>query len=194
MIWISIHLPFTMSFVLSASSLALLVRAHDTHSAPLSSLYPTFIPRSEEHIPNGLAWFYCAGLSLSLLCLAIISKSHSHRQIPHQRLSKDIRLGYRVAVAVAILVLPKAHLDSLSLVATTTGLVVSVLVVELLGVGCWGENVLWEKGCKRKSATYSARCAVKREELEKSMKEGTVLNVEEIAAREAGEKGSVGVV
>jgi hypothetical protein len=97
-------------------------------------------------------------------------------------------------VAIIIITLPLAHLDSLRLIATTTGLVVSVLVLDLVGVSCWGENFLWEKGCKRDRATYSARCAVKREELEKSVREGAVLDVEEIAKREAGEKGVVGVV
>jgi hypothetical protein len=35
---------------------------------------------------------------------------------------------------------------------------------------------------------------VKKEELEKSLKDGTVLNVEEIAKRDGEEKGSVGAV
>jgi hypothetical protein len=183
-----------MSFVLSASALAVLVRAHDTPSAPLESLSETFIPRSEDHLSEGLVWFYCGGLGISLLCLAIISATHVHRTIPNQRLSKPARLAFRVAVSVVIITLPLAHLDSLRLVATTTGLVVCVLVLELVGMSCWGENLLWEKGCKRDHATYSARCAVKREELEKSVMEGTVLDVEEIAKRERGEKGVVGVV
>jgi hypothetical protein len=194
MTWISIHLPFTMSFVLSASALAVLVRAHDCPDAPLDSLFETFIPRSEDHISPGLQWYYCGGLGISLFCLAVVAKSHTHRKIPNQRLRKDTRLVYRVCISVVIIALPRAHLNSLQLVATTTGLIVSVLVVELVGVGCWGENVFWEKGCKRNRATYSARCAIKREELEKSVREGKVVNVEEIAAREGGEKGSVGAV
>lgn len=97
-------------------------------------------------------------------------------------------------VAVVVLTLPLAHLDSVKLLGTATGLLVSVLVVELVGVGCWGENVVWERGCKRNRATYSARCGVSRGELEKSVKEGKVVRVEEIAAREGGEKGAVGVV
>lgn len=76
----------------------------------------------------------------------------------------------------------------------TTGLIVAVLVLELVGMSCWGENIFWETACKRDKATYSARCGVKKEELEKSMKDGTVLNVEEIARREGGEKGSVAAV
>jgi hypothetical protein len=79
-------------------------------------------------------------------------------------------------------------MNSLQLVATTTGLIIAVLIMELIGSSCWGENMFWERGCGRDKATYSARCAVKREELEKSLKDGTVLDVEEIAKRESGEK------
>jgi len=183
-----------MSFVLSASALGVLVRAHDTASAPQESLSETFIPRSEDHISEGLLWFYCGGLGISILCLTVISATHVHRTIPNQRLRKPVRLLFRAAVSVVILTLPLAHLDSLRLIATTTGLVVSVLVLELVGVACWGENFFWERGCKRGQATYSARCAVKREELEKSVREGTIVDVEEIARREGGEKGVVGVV
>ncbi|KAI4946479.1 hypothetical protein J4E91_007167 [Alternaria rosae] len=192
--WFSAHLPFIMSFVLSASALGVLVRAHDTASAPLDSLSETFIPRSEDHISEGLVWFYCGGLGISLLCLTIISATHVHRTIPNQRLRKPVRLLFRAAVSTVIITLPLAHLDSLRLIATTTGLVVSVLMLELVGVACWGENFFWEKECKRDQATYSAKCAVKREELEKSFREGTVVDVEEIARREGGEKGVVGVV
>ncbi|RYN20823.1 hypothetical protein AA0115_g10037 [Alternaria tenuissima] len=192
--WFSVHLPFVMSFVLSASALGVLVRAHDISSAPLDSLSETFVSRSEDHISEGLAWFYCGGLGISLLCLAIISATHVHRTIPNQRLRKPVRLAYRVCVSIVIITLPLAHLDSLQLIGTTTGLVVSVLVLELVGVSCWGENFLWEKECKRDQATYSAKCAIKREELERSAREGTVVDVEDIARREVGEKGVVGVV
>jgi hypothetical protein len=180
-----------MSFVLSASALGILVRAHDCPDAPISSLYRTFIPRSEDHISDALQWFYCGGLGISLFCLAIIAFTHTHRKIPHQRVRKETRLAFRMLVSVVIIALPKAHLNSLQLVATTTGLVVAVLVLELVGSSCWGENMFWEKGCKRDRATYSAKCGVRKEELEKSAREGTVLDVEEIARRDGGEKGGV---
>jgi hypothetical protein len=51
--------------------------------------------------------------------------------------------------------------------------------------------MFWEKGCTRGQATYSAKCGVKKEELEKSAREGTVLDIEEIAKRDGGEKGAV---
>jgi hypothetical protein len=192
--WFSFHLPFVMSFVLSASALAVLVRAHDCPDAPLDSLFETFQPRSEDHISEALQWFYCGGLGLSLFCLAVISRTHTHRTIPNQRVGKNMRLMFRMLVSAVIITLPKAHMNSLQLVATTTGLVVAVLTLELVGSSCWGENIFWEKGCTRDKATYSAKCGIKKEELEKSMRDGTVLDVEEIAKREGGEKGGVTAV
>lgn len=183
-----------MSFVLSAGALAVLVRAHDCPNADVESLYETFIPRSEDHISAGLQWYYCGGLGISLICLAIIAWTHTHRKIPNQRIKKHFRLLFRILVAVVIICLPLAHLDSLQLVATTTGLVLCVLVMELVGSTCWGESFWWNTNCGRNKCSYSARCGVKKEELEKSLKDGTTLNVEEIARRDGGEKGSVGAV
>jgi hypothetical protein len=194
MIWISIHLPFIMSFVLSASALGMLVRAHDSPDAPLESLYETFIPRSEDHISDGLRWFYCGGLGLSLLCMAIIAFTHEHKKIPHIRLGKNKRLAFRATVSVAIILLPLAHLNSLDLVGTTTGLVSAVLVVELFGASCVGENILWDRNCRRARARYDGECEVKREEMDRLAKEGKVVNVEELARRETGLKGVAGHV
>lgn len=64
-----------------------------------------------------------------------------------------------------------------------------VLIVELVGASCAGENVLWDSRCRRDKAAYEARCAVRREELERKAEKGEVVDVEEIAGREKGEKG-----
>ncbi|KAF3032376.1 hypothetical protein E8E12_001949 [Didymella heteroderae] len=194
MAWFCIHVPFIMSFVLSAGALAVLVRAHDCPDADVDSLYETFVSRSEDHISEGLVWYYCGGLGVSLVCLAIIAWTHTHRKIPNQRIRKNFRLLFRIAIAIIIICLPLAHLNSLELVASTTGLVACVLVLELVGSTCWGENFWWNTNCGRNKCTYSAKCGVRKEEIEKSLKDGTVLNVEEIARREIGEKGSVGAV
>lgn len=183
-----------MSFVLGAGALAVLVRAHDCPDADVESLYETFIPRSEEHISDGLQWYYCGGLGISLVCLAVIAATHSHRKIPNQRMNKHFRLLFRVAVAIVIICLPLAHLNSLELVAATTGLVACVLLLELVGSTCWGESFWRDANCRRNKCSYSARCKVRKEELEESMRDGTTLNVEEIAKRESGEKGSLGPV
>ena len=183
-----------MSFVLSAGALAVLVRAHDCPNAGVETLYETFVSRSEDHISQGLVWYYCGGLGVSLFCLALIGWSHTHRKIPNQRIKKNFRLLFRIAVAIVMICLPLAPLDSLELVATTTALITCVLVLELVGSTCWGESFWWNTNCSRNKCTYSAKCGVKKEEIEKSLKDGTVVNVEEIARREAGENGSIGAV
>lgn len=194
MIWYCIHVPFIMSFVLSAGALAVLVRAHDCPNADVETLFETFVGRSEDHISLGLIWFYCGGLGISLICLAIIAWTHTHRKIPNQRIKKHSRLTFRITIAIVIICLPLAHLNSLELVAVTTALVTFVLILELVGSTCWGETFLWNANCTRNKCTYSAKCSVRQEELENSLREGTMLNVEEIARREPGEKGSVSTV
>jgi hypothetical protein len=189
LLWISIHLPFIMSFVLSASALASLVRAHDAPDSPLDSLHPTFISRSEEEVSFGLRWFYCGGLGIALLCMAIISATHTHKKIPNVRLDKHNRLVFRGLVAVAIICLPLApELNSLQLVGATTGLVGAVLVLELVGASCAGENVLWDRDCRRNKARYEGECSIKRAELQRMSEKG-IVHVEELARRETGVKG-----
>jgi hypothetical protein len=182
-----------MSFVLSASALGFLVRAHDSPDSPVDSLYETFIPRSEEHITPGLRWYYCGGLGISLACMGIIALSHVHKKIPNQRLRKNTRILIRFAVSIVIICLPLAELNSLQLVGTTTGLVLCVLVVELYGATCRGQSLWWDQGCKRGKCEYDAKCSVTKRELEASVKNGTVIDVEEIARREGGEN-AVGTV
>jgi hypothetical protein len=194
MIWFAIHLPFIMSCVLSAGALAVLVRAHDCPDADVETLSELFVSRSEAHISEGLQWYYCGGLGISLLCLAVVAGTHTHRRIPNQRIKKHFRLLFRVVVAIVIFCLPLAHLNSLELVASSTGLVLSVLILELVGSTCWGESFLWDRSCARDKCSYSALCKVSKEEIEKSLKDGTVLQVEEIARKEGGEKGSIGAV
>lgn len=183
-----------MAFVLSASALAPLVRAHDCPDAPVESLYETFIPRSEEHISDGLRWYYCGGLGIALLCMAIIAFSHEHKKIPHMRLRKNWRLIFRVLVSIAIILLPLAHLNSLELVGTTTGLVLAVLAVEILGASCVGDSLLWDNKCKRGRTQYDGQCEARKSELEEAVMEGRVVNVEELAKREKEVRGVAATV
>ncbi|KAF2491628.1 hypothetical protein BU16DRAFT_574646 [Lophium mytilinum] len=188
--WMSIHLPFIMSFVISSAALSKLVLAHDTPNSDPETLYETYLPRSEEAISAGQRWFYCAGLGIALACMGVISKTHVYKTIPNQRLLKNKRLAVRFAVAIIFICLPLADgLNSLELIATTTGLVWVVLIVELLGSTCVHET-FWND-C-RGTCQYSAKCRVTKKELEASMKNGTVINVEDIAKREKEESGGIG--
>jgi low temperature requirement protein LtrA len=192
-IWFSVHLPFIMSFVLSASSLTKLVLAHDCADADPHALWETYERRSEEHISVGQRWFYCTGLGVALACMGVIARTHVYRAIPKQRLGKNKRLGLRLLVAFVIVLLPLAgdRLNSLQLIATTCGLVVFVLGTELFGNSCVDEAFWW--GCEegRKKCTYDAKCdGITREELRECVRKGTVVEVESIARKGTGrEKG-----
>lgn len=181
-------------FRLSAGALAVLVRAHDCPNAEVETLYETFIGRPEDHISESLVGYYCSGPGVSLICLALIAWSQTNRKIPNQRVKKNFRILFRIVIAIVMICLSLAHLDSLELVATTTALNACVLVLELGGRTCWGESFWWNTNCGRNKCIYSTKCGNEKEEIEKSLKDGTALNVEEIAKRDAGEKGSVSAV
>ena len=110
-------------------------------------------------------------------------------------MKKHFRLLFRFVISIIIICLGTTHLNSLELVGTTTGLVMCVLALEIVGATCTGDNPLWDKKCTRNKATYSAKCnKLRRKELERAALEGEVLDVEELAKREGGEKGAVGLV
>jgi len=58
-----------MSFVLGAAALSKLVVAHDCQDTSLHDLTEAYMTKSEEEIPIGLRWFYCAGFGTALLCM-----------------------------------------------------------------------------------------------------------------------------
>ena len=178
------HLPFVMSFTLSASALSKIVLAHDTGEADPHDLLEPYSSRSEQEVPIGLIWFYCAGLGMALFCMGMISFSHRSKTIPNARLKKSWRLCVRFLVAIAILLLPLAHehMNSLELVATTTCLTVVVLLVDLAGSSCTGD-AFWGFREKR-HCKYSANCSMGRKELHDKVRKGETVNVEELARRE----------
>lgn len=69
LIWSAVHLPFIMSFVLGAAALSKLVLATDCADANLEDLLELSMEKSEHEIPDGLRWFYCAGLGLALFMM-----------------------------------------------------------------------------------------------------------------------------
>lgn len=207
-VWINIHLPFIMSYVLAGASLSKLVLAHDHHDNDLETLGDLYLNRSEDHIPDALRWFYCLGLGIALLCMsksfpppfpfqslhpspnlrlppALISISHIHKEIPGQRIAKRHRLVVRAAIAVILFCLPLAHkLNSLKLVATTTGLVALALAVDLYGSTSTNDSFWHDRSiCK-----YSADCSAKKKDIETALKNGEKIQVEELAKGESGEK------
>lgn len=117
--------------------------------------------------------------------MGIISVTHTFKEIPSVRLRRPFRLAVRFAVAISILLLPLAEerLNSLYLVATTTSLILLVLLVELSGSACI-EDSFWGINSGKRKCTYSAKCLLSRKELQATAKSGEIVNVEEVAKRD----------
>ncbi|MCJ1438309.1 hypothetical protein MMC27_007697 [Xylographa pallens] len=174
-----------MSFVLASGALSKLVVAHDCANANPATLTTAYAQRSEPDIAMGLRWFYCAGLGIALACMGGISASHQHKEMGSQRVRKRHRLAIRFGVAIILVCLPlAAGLNSLGLLATTTGLIVFVLVVDLWGCTC--EHEAFWRGDRK--CRYSAECMLKRTDIE-AMKMGDVVDVEDLARRDLGARG-----
>lgn len=187
MIWLSVHLPFIMSYVLASAAQAKIVLAHNTSNTDPEKLLEPYAGRSEEEASSGLRWYYCAGIAIALACTGIINLCHTFREIPNQRIPRHIRLALRFAASIAILLLPLAHehLDSLQLIATTTCLVVLVLLVEIVGSLC-PDDTFWgfrTESCRARTAKYEAKCRASRKELVNGSKDGATVNVEELARK-----------
>lgn len=114
----------------------------------------------------------------------IISLTHIHKDINGVRITKGQRLANRFAVCIILFCLPTAHqLNSLYLIAVTTSLIIWVLFVELYGASCPGETFFG----KSETCKYTARCKLRKKDMEAAIKTGQVINVQELA--HTGEKG-----
>lgn len=194
MAWIAAHLPFVMAYVLAAATLSKLVLAHDCADANVEDLGETYAEKSAAiggELPQGLRWFYCSGIGLSLIFMALISFCHIHKKIPNARLLKRPRLAVRVCIGIVIICLPLAHsLNSLDLISITTALVFFVLVLDLYGNSCAGEK-FWTGGfCheERRKCQYTARCKLgrrKRQELIKALQNGEKVRLEDLRRKDS---------
>jgi hypothetical protein len=172
-----------MSFTLSASALAKLVIAHDTAESKPEFLLDQYASKSEPEISAGLVWYYCAGLGIALASMGIISLTHRTKVIPNARLGQVPRIVVRFVASIVILLLPlaKEHFTSLTLVATTCSIVVAVLLTDLAGTTCRGDD-FWNFGESRK-CTYSASARISKKEMMEKVKSGELVNVEQLAAK-----------
>ena len=177
MIWMTAHLPFIMGYVLAGAALSKLVLTTDCDDANVEDLTDAYHSKSESELSPGLRWFYCCGLGIALLCMTFISLAHVHKDFDGQRLRKRFRLPVRVAVALVLICLSLAKsLNSLQLIATTTGLVIFVLMVDLYG-STSVYDTFWRctKQCK-----YRAECSVKRNRLINALKNGETIKLSEM--------------
>ena len=116
----------------------------------------------------------------------VISLTYVHIEVEGSRLSKRQHLFFRTAFSVVLICLSQAgSLTSLGLISTTTGLVVLTLCVDLYGSTCM-HDIFWREKTKCKSM---ADCHLKRNVIEKALKEGFTIDVEEEARVNKGEKG-----
>lgn len=184
MVWMTAHLPFIMAYVLAGASLSRLVLARDCRDTNPDDLTAAYLAKSESEVPKGLRWFYCAGFGISLLCMSIISLSHVHKVFDGQRIKKEYRLFNRVVVAIILICLPLAEsLDSLRLIAVTTGLVVYVLMIDV-----YGSTSIYDDFWKCTSqCKYRADCPLKKKILIDALKRGTTIKLEEVQT-DRGEK------
>ena len=186
--WLTMHLPFIMSFILAAASLSKIVIAHDCPAADPGTLAEISRQYSEAEISDGLRWFYCAGLGIALASMGVISISHEHKITEGQRIRKSQRMAVRFAVAIAIVCLSLARgLNSLQLVGTTTGLVLFVLMVDLYGSTCMGDS-FWHG---RQNCKYLTECRLRRKDIEAAAKAGKTLNMKDVAGQQLGSKGVI---
>ena len=174
MIWITVHLPFIMAYVLAGAALSRIVLATDSDIANMEDLTDDYFSKSEPMLSVGLRWFYCGGLGIALLSMALISSSHVHKDFDGQRFPKRFRIPVRIAVAIVLICLPLAEsLNSLHLVGTTTGLVMLVLVVDLYGSTSIYDT-FWH--CK-KPRNYQADACVKKNKLMVALKNGETVKL-----------------
>lgn len=184
-VWMTVHLPFIMAYVLAGASLSRMVLATDCRNANPEDLTEAYSAKSDPEVPQGLRWFYCAGLGIALLCMSIISLTHIHKVFDGQRIGKNKRITNRIIVSIILLCLPLANeLSSLQVVSITTGLVVYVLMVDFYGSTSIHDD-FWKctSQCK-----YRAECPLKKKLLVDALKSGTKIKLEEVKT-DGGEKG-----
>ena len=188
--WTTMHLPFIMSYILSAATLSQLVLAHDIPDANEHHLGEHYEERSVEEISAAMRWFYCGGLGVALFSMGVISLTHVHKKLTHARLYKRPRLFVRAAVSITIVCLPLAErkLTSLDLIAITTCLTLGVLMLDLYGNSAQGSS-FWTGGLcpiERRNTTYTCHKKMskhKRREIQKALQRGEKVGLAELLKR-----------
>jgi hypothetical protein len=177
MVWVSVHLPFIMGYVLSGAALSRLVVAHDCDNANPETLTELYQERSEPELSDAIRWFYCGGLAVALFSMNIISFCHVHRKVIGQRWRKRSRLIFRTAIAIIIACLPMAHeLSSIGLIGTTCSFMVLVVFIEIWGTSCIQDSFLCDKGnCK-----YLAKAHLKKRQIE-GLKAGESIDIDDLS-------------
>jgi len=187
-VWLFGHIPFVMGYTLAAATMAKLVLAHDCSNANTESLIDAYQAESLAEISTGLRWFYCGGLSTTLISSCLISLCHRHKTISNLHFDKRTRLTVRLAACIIIFLLPLAHpidFSSLHLVATTCGVTICALIADLYGLA-HKDDQFWFGGFShsaKKATQYAAHFTLDkkgRQEIKNSMKLGHRISIKEL--------------
>lgn len=175
--YILLHLPLFASFTLASSAVGNLVTAHDCSDANVLDLAPTYIDNSKAQISQAWRWFYSPGLGVTLICMTLISMTHDHKALRSPRAGKDTRLVFRSAVALILifLALAKDSLDSLDIIGITTALFACVLIFDIYGISCEGDNFWTGPNSDKEHTHYLAKTKLVkrvRRDLEEKLKRG----------------------
>lgn len=178
-----------MAYVLSASTLSRIVLAHDSSDSDPTKLTQEYSMKSVQDLSSGLRWFYCGGLGCSIILMAVISYSHKNKGSGTIRSSKNIRLIFRCCIGVVMIGIARAvSLTSLELVAITSCLSVSLLVVDIYGTTSEGHS-FWTGGMhhkEKKSNVYTADVKIshrKRKEIKQALLRGENLGIHDLWKR-----------
>ena len=96
-------------------------------------------------------------------------------------------LRFAVSLAIIFLGFTPKSVNSLHLIATTTCLVVFVLIIDLIGSSCTHEGFWWTE--RTRHITYAAKTRLLKKDLAATLKKGDTVNLEDVARRGGGEKG-----
>lgn len=168
-----------MGYILASAALMKLVLATDVDNADGEDLTYYYAGYADDHVSNGIRFFYCHGLAIALLFMAVISWTHEHRHPPSLRWGKSHRLANRLAICLIMFLLPLAkELQSLHLIAITTGLTFWVLFVETWGKSSTEDSFFG----MRKGRSLKYRAHIRRKDLKKVLQKERDEGVERVSA------------
>ena len=133
---------------LAGAALGRIVIASDCVDANADDLSDDFKDESTNPLPVSIRWLFSAALGAAVLAMGLIQLSHEgppprHHKL-HQRLTREVRLGYRFVIGILWILLPLAgdKLNSLQLLLVVFFTAFSLVFIEVYGRSFVGENLV----------------------------------------------------
>ncbi|KAH7106753.1 hypothetical protein BKA62DRAFT_684984 [Auriculariales sp. MPI-PUGE-AT-0066] len=118
--WDQLHWPLSCALILCGAAISRLVTTEDSFD-----------------VASGIRWYFCGGLGAAMVALGAMGAAHRNLEpLGLTRLSSAFLHGMRVAVGVALILLPIAnskHLSSTELLGVATALTGGVVLLEVYG-------------------------------------------------------------